>query len=162
MTEKEVFSNLKEVVKVRKEISERKEKENSEEIERKHMANLPENVATRVYNEIMRELYSYFLEALQNITNEVQKANDIGTNLCESNWEVTYFLKELLSNDASDILVKMIREKLNNILQDNELDSIIEAGVIYCVDYNSENEDSLGWHESVTAEPRIVIIISLK
>ena len=92
MNEKEIYSNLKEAVKVRKEICEKQEKERAEEAERKRIANLPENIAERHYNEIIGKLYSSFLKAIQNLTNEIKKANDTRTILYTRGCCITLYL----------------------------------------------------------------------
>ena len=48
MNEKEIYSNLKEVVKVRKEIYEKQEKERTQKVKREQIAKLPENIAERL------------------------------------------------------------------------------------------------------------------
>ena len=155
MNEKEIYSNLKEAVKVRKEIYEKQEKE------RERIANLPENIAERLYNEIMGELYTNFLKAIQNLTNEIKKANDTRTILYTKSCIITYFLRESLEDDASKMLVKKIKNKLDDIMKDNELDSFIDADVVYreCI---TEDEDDFGFSQSGIVQQKIIITITLR
>ncbi len=155
MNEKEIYSNLKEAVKVRKEIYEKQEKE------RERIANLPENIAERHYNEIIGKLYSSFLEAIQNLTNEIKKANDTKTILYTKSCIITLYLRESLESDASKMLVKKIKNKLDDIMKDNELNSIIDADVVYreCI---TEDEDDFGFSQSGIVQQKIIITITLR
>ena len=155
MNEKEIYSNLKEAVKVRKEIYEKQEKE------RERIANLPENIAERHYNEIIGKLYSSFLEAIQNLTNEIKKANDTRTILYTKSCIITFFLQESLKSEASKLLVKKIKNKLDDIMKDNELDSFIDADVVYreCI---TEDEDDFGFSQSGIVQQKIMITITLR
>lgn len=155
MNEKEIYSNLKEAVKVRKEIYEKQEKE------RERIANLPENIAERHYNEIIGKLYSSFLEAIQNLTNEIKKANDTRTILYTKSCIITLYLRESLESDASKMLVKKIKNKLDDIMKDNELNSIIDADVVYreCI---TEDEDDFGFSQSGIVQQKIMITITLR
>lgn len=155
MNEKEIYSNLKEAVKVRKEIYEKQEKE------RERIANLPENIAERHYNEIIGKLYSSFLEAIQNLTNEIKKANDTRTILYTKSCIITFFLQESLKSEASKLLVKKIKNKLDDIMKDNELNSIIDADVVYreCI---TEDEDDFGFSQSGIVQQKIIITITLR
>ncbi len=161
MNEKEIYSNLKEVVKVRKEIYEKQEKERAEEAERKRVANLPENIAERLYNEIIGKLYKSFLESMQNLTNEIKKANDTRTILYTKSCTITSFLRKSLEDDASNLLVKKIKNKLDDIIKDNELNSIIDADVVYreCI---TEDEDDFGFSQSGIVQQEIIITITLR
>lgn len=161
MNEKEIYSNLKEAVKVRKEICEKQEKERAEEAERKRIANLPENIAERHYNEIIGKLYSSFLKAIQNLTNEIKKANDTRTILYTRGCCITLYLQESLKDEVSKLLLKKIKNKLDNIMKDNELNSIIDADVVYreCI---TEDEDDFGFSQSGIVQQKIIITITLR
>ena len=161
MNEKEIYSNLKEAVKVRKEIYEKQEKERAEEAERKRVANLPENIAERLYNEIIGKLYKSFLESIQNLTNKIKKANDTRTILYTKSCIITLFLRESLEDEASKLLVKKIKNKLDDIMKDNELNSIIDADVVYreCI---TEDEDDFGFSQSGIVQQEIIITITLR
>ena len=70
-------------------------------------------------------------------------------------------MQESLKSEASKLLVKKIKNKLDDIMKDNELDSFIDADVVYreCI---TEDEDDFGFSQSGIVQQKIMITITLR